>query len=1222
MSRYRKYTGNYLAIIQGLRLTDELNGRPLIDTRPTSKSVYTTDILKDKYRATVVELRNPEQYNAETTREEIYAPSNHAQDPRYGQGEYDAAFAYWITDITPDLLNIHQEASDETFKTYFAFPYIDDKGVPCALSVARFGHDPTAQFIITLVRNTHAPYEEREVTFIAHNDIMKTSYYAAMHGAHSEEEIDENRIMRSLRLKIGSQNVSQLLGSLFTQEGTITEENFVQLKARIRHRNVDNRDILTQQIPRLIQIVKKINVGLAQQIQSVYTQDFVDFFKQKRYEQLLREVIAHAQHHKPKKPEAIAELQDLYLEFLVIQLYSDQSNSRESFLAGGISETESTALLSRFNLDNPLPLNETAFADKINQFYRNIHCTMLITRLKHAIHDCESPLVQENAKSELQWIRNLGDNFLNLKPSKQKTAIAFVTQLINFTQTPESNAYYLTLKKLYPKVRLDPAKLENVKSNLEITQFNQQISTLKHNIKTCPHPYVRRELAKNVEFLKRIIPSFSSSSIVEKISINLLLISLNTLATESTESNLSTLEEHYRQLELPSIPLNERAQLLLPANIAYMQHEIEQNNYLFDTQGRILVSTLDSTQNNQPTMWSLDVATHAPDLSAQFNKFLSTTLQKQTTAIITGNILGLFYQNKTHIFPLQQSLQIFLNQIAQTYQRDMSPDIIISDETREAALLATMRSLNVAVMESLAQSLVAASIHSTGRVLRKLNTQTVNNALISAQETLRQQGQNLLIQNLHEQLQTHATGTPSLENALNPIVCFDITHSLATEITSMQINSEYNCRQIQAFRCAAPDFVPRNKTTHLRIHSNALSVPEGLSPIDYQTQFNQRLSKIASTCQFRYNRPVTYYLYDASSEQIQKSIAAIHNFNRRIRTAEYIVPLCWLQTYNPSEPGIPLGAPLFTNTTSEITLLFEMTLCNQISMVDSKKKLDLGPYYSFLNRAPSLLGDWLRSPLFAASSEGRQTGRQITDLKTAWQQAENSERHLSTKESVTNALQKMLAFDLHYDPQYALLIQALSLTIQETSILNDESAAQQATTLALGHAQIFDLATLPTEIQVPLNTLLHATEKRTAIQAANLLSTAMEDYCAQHQNTAGMLPIYQKATEAAHEATSPEDIARTKAHLLTTPEPSKPAVKISTRQPNSPPSSADRKKTVHRSHHPEQSATSLGQGRHGLFGARKEQFKQTESILKKAGQNKAAAFNKRRTPGSGSDSDT
>ncbi len=1220
MSRYRKYTDNYLAILEGLHLTEERNSRPLIDTRACTKPYYTQEVLKDKYRATVVELRDPMQYNAETTREQIYAPANYDQYPRYGQGEYDAAFSYWITNINPDLVKIYEESSDPTLKAYFAVPYIDDKGIPCAFSVTRFGHGSTAQFFITLVRNTHAPYEEREVTFIGHNDIMKNSYYAAMHDAHGEEEIDENCIMRSLRLKIGSKNVSQLLGSLFTQDGTITEENFVQLKARIRHRNLDNRDIFTPQIPRLIQIVNKINVGLAQQIQSIYKQDFVDFFKQESYEELLRNVIAHAKYRKPKQSKAITELQDLYLEFLIIQLHADRDNSRESFLTGGISETESAALLSRFETVAPKVPNTAAFAEKINQFYRNTHYTMLINKLEHAIHDCESTLVRDNATSELQWMRRLSDNFLNLKPSRQKTAIAFATQLISFTETPNDKGYRALLK-LYSKVSLDPAKLENLQSNLEIIRFNQQITALQQNLKTCPHPYVQRELAKNVNFVKKILPSFQDSSIDDQISINQFLEKLNELTTENTEFNLCTLEKHYTRLSLPIIPREERAQLLLPTNIAYMQHEIEKNNYLFDTQGRILVSTLDSTQNNQPTMWSLDVVTHQPDLGIQFNELLSTALQKQTSAVITGKILDLFKINKTQIFPLQQSLQIFLNQIAQTYQKNMSPDIM-SDKTREAALLATMRTVNVAVMQSLAQSLVKASINSRGTVLRKLSTEMVNNALKEAQETLRQHSKSILIDNLREQLQNQAAATPSLENALNPIVCFDITQSLATEITSVQIEPEYSCRQIKTFRCAASNFVPSSDTKHVRIHSNALGVPEGLSAIAYQTQFSQRLSQIARTYTFRDETPVTYYLYDASSEQIQQSIAAIHNFNRRIKTPGEIVPLCWLQTYNLTEPGIPLGAPLFTNTTSEITLLFEMTLCHQISTLDAKNKLDLEPYYSFLNPAPSLFGDFLRSTLFAASSEGKQTRRQITELKTTWQQAANLEPQPSTKASVAKALQKMLAFNLHYDPQHALLIQALSLTIQETSILNDESAAQQATTLALGHAQIFDLAPLPATIQVPLNTLLGATEKRTAIQAANLLSTAMQYYCAQQQNTAGMLPIYQKATEAAHEATSPEDIARTKTHLLTPPEPSKPAIKISTRQPSSPPSTTHRKKAVRRSHHPEQSATSLAKSRHGLFGASKEKSKQPESFLNKAGQNKAAAFNKRRTLGSGSDSET
>ena len=103
MSRYRKYTGNYLAILAGLRLNQEVG----IDTRATSKAKYTQDVLKDKYRATVVELRDPRQYNAENAREQIYSPANYEQYPRYGQGEYDAAFSYWITNLNPDLVKIY-----------------------------------------------------------------------------------------------------------------------------------------------------------------------------------------------------------------------------------------------------------------------------------------------------------------------------------------------------------------------------------------------------------------------------------------------------------------------------------------------------------------------------------------------------------------------------------------------------------------------------------------------------------------------------------------------------------------------------------------------------------------------------------------------------------------------------------------------------------------------------------------------------------------------------------------------------------------------------------------------------------------------------------------------------------------------------------------------------------------------------------------------------------
>lgn len=1218
MSRYRKYTDNYLAILGGLRLTENLGGRPLIDTRECTRTEYNHVISADKYRATVVELRDPQQYNAATTLDTLYDPANYDTYPRYGQGEYDAAVFYWITNLHPDLKKIYQEMSDETLKTYFAFPYIDDQGTPCALSVMRFGHDPTAQFSITHIHNTHAPYEDRIVTFICHNAIMKTDYYAGMHGAHNERIIDENSIMRHVRAEIRSDRVSNLLSSLFTQEGTITEENFGKLKSRIRHHNVDNRDTLTHQIPRLIHIASKINPQVATQIQDTYAFNFVDFFKGNNYGKLLSDLIRDTHEKHPNKLEAMSELQDLYLEFLVIQLYYEESNARSAFIASGISVQQTLDLFNQFQTIIPKVRKNTAFSEKINQLYRKTHYSWLITRLEHAIHDSAMPLVRDNAKNELAWIRNLNDTFFSLKPSKQKTAIAFVEKLLEFTSTP-NDIFYRDLRKLYPKVRLDPATLDHLKLNLEIMRFNQNIILLKQNLKSCPHPYMRRELAKNVPFIKGILPTFSTRSLEEQMFLNQFLENLNNLSKNKAEIALKSIEQDYRKLSLPPITAEERTQLLLPSNIARMQHEIDQEHYILDTQGRILVTTFDSEQSGQPVLWSIDPATsHHPDLSARFNEMLSNILQtQQTSAVMTGKILELFEKNKTQIFSVQQSLQVFLDQVAQAYQNNMSPTVpLITDEMRQEAVFTTLQRLNRSILQILAQGLAQNCINIRGNVVPKMNPEKLNTFLIEEQDQLRQQGKAILIESLRAQIQ-QSDSIENFKSTSKPLICFNITQSLATEIITTAVEPEYSCRQLKTFHCSPPDFIPSKETKAVRIQSNALSTPEDGATIDYQNQFNQRLTQIAQTYGLREGTPATYYLYDASPEQIQQTLAVLHGFNGRPQRQETLqTPLCLLQIYNLADSSIQLGYPLFSNSTSEITLMFEMTLCQQIARFDYKDKIDLSHYRTFLNPEPSLFGDLFRSSLFVSSSEGQQTRKQIATLKTAWQQEANTETQPSTQVSAAKALQKLLAFDLHFDPTYALLIQALSLAIQETSILNDESVAQtqrSAIVLTLGHAQIFDLITLPTTIQVPLNTLLQASDKSTAIQGANLLIEAMQDYVKQHQNGATLLTIYQQASDAAQEATSPADIARTHDHLQTPIAVT--SRNISTDQPNSP---LPRRRRMPPPVTEEKSSTSFT--RHHGFFREESSRKNPASILDKAGRNKADAF-KRRGPGGTGSSD-
>ena len=278
-----------------------------------------------------------------------------------------------------------------------------------------------------------------------------------------------------------------------------------------------------------------------------------------------------------------------------------------------------------------------------------------------------------------------------------------------------------------------------------------------------------------------------------------------------------------------------------------------------------------------------------------------------------------------------------------------------------------------------------------------------------------------------------------------------------------------------------------------------------------------------------------------------------------------------------------------------------MTLCQQVTRDDLQKSFTLQPYYDFLNPAPSLFTELFPSSLFVLRNEGKQMRKQIQDLKTAWQQDRNFNDHLTTEQSVSLAIKKLMAFDLHYEPQHALLVQSLSLANQNQALLQDETP-NQTIVLALGGAQIFDLPVLPNSIQELLKTLVRAIDKRTVSLTANLLQTEIQEYCAQHHNAALLLPVSQKATEAAHAATSTQDIERTRTHFLTPIEVLKPHASISRRAHSI-------EKKSHSSQSRSNDPTSLAQNRHGLFSNKAE--KQTDSFLDKAARNKAAAFSKR-----------
>lgn len=1209
MPNFRVYIDDFLTIMDALHLADPLGLR-----RPSSSTDYSTTMEKDKWRATVVELRNARDHDTETTRAQIYNPENFSRFPFYVQGEFEATITYAISAVNPILAQNLAESGDPDYQEYFGFPYVDDQSILCGLSCVRLGHEPNAQYIITVIRNLHAPYAERECILIADENIIHTGYQA-MHGKHQEQMILESDIPSYLETKIGSPKVSSLVNNIFDETGHISEERYKQLSNRMAHRNVDNRDVLRTQMPKIIENIKQFPQKTIATIQQKYFQDKdqVGFFDALNYEEFLKFLIHTAKTQ--NKPTLAQAFQDQFLEFRVFQFYYEHSKHISQFAQHGIRLELLQQLHNGFIEDTDNEINQQDFTLRANQFYQGFHFNEQILRLQREIHNCEIPEIQHLANEQLKWLQAKKVTFSDLSLSKQKTYRLYLKALNEFVSASTEKTY-LTLYEISPKVR---ANLPPVGSIVEIIanyQFREHIELLRNNLFNCQHPYIKKELIKPIRFLKKCAQNFDKKPLEEKQTILQFLIAVNEFATGASPRTLQNLIEFYASLHLPEPSPQEWQQILLPLQTARIEHLIEEKQYTFDCQGTLLVLALD-IDNFQTTTWQLDPLPLYPALATQFTQLLSAELQKKhTTAAITGKILALFAANKHMIFPLQLSLQIYLNQIAQTYQNALAPNGM-TDNHRHAAVLTTVKELNHYVIETLAQGLIRSSFNQKKAVLQKLDRATLNQYLIAAQDNLRQQGKALLIKNLHAQQNLPKTASETFfthSMTLQQINAVDPTQSLATTFKSEQIHADYNYRQIQNYRCNNMSFNSSDQLPHIRIHSNALQKPEHLSLEDYINQFQQRLCQLGEASFFRYRAAsMTYYVYGASDQQILATIRAVHHYNRTIEVDDNtVVSICWLQMSDLSPSNRKSGYSNFlslwtSGMQSEIALLQEMALCYSISKSDKTQTLNLTGYQAFLHPEPTLLPDFFPSEFFALRTEGKQLRQQIQTLKTNWQSAENPQYNPDNPQDTARlSLQKLMAFDLHFDQEYVLLTQGLSLFLEEKALIHDESEAQNFV-LALGYAQIFSLPTLPESLKEPFKMLISATDRRSVIVAANILNQEMYAYSVQHNNPAVLLPICQKATEAAHNATSVADIERTRAHLLT-PPPTISSTAGSSQTGSRKPSPHDSpKRTIQR--HAQQPAP-YARNPHHLFAAGEKK----DSILGEAARQKAAAFGGNKKP--------
>lgn len=1138
MSRYKKYTDTHPAMLEALGI------RLYSPERETSeekrKRLYTRQIDADKSRGVVVELR--QEHNALESKNIIFDHAHYEKYPDYTQGDYDARVYCLIHKKFPDQVD-NAAAEDYLYKFELGFSYINDKGVPCALGITRLGHAPDAQYTIALIHNTVDAYEKRQVQFICTEKIAQ-SKFSSLRDSHNEMSLDATGMVKAVTDQIGSAEISKLFRTILDESGNISEQKLVKLKTRLGQHNLDDRDLLIPQISRIMAAAKKLeSPDIAFNIEKNYSENSLEFFEHDHYKTRLKLLITTAENQKPRNPEVIRDFQDLYLEFITIGFYyrGEYIHNKES-----LPEEKVTALQTEYSEAlQTEQIDSVAFKKKINQYYRAIHYNNLVEELEQAIIRTSDPDIKSIARKEIDdWLKKCC--LTQYEAEQQNTIIEFVNKLSLFTEKPDT-VTLTKLGELYPKVCRDQSGLASIKSRLEAENFAKQLAELEENIANCQHPYIKTEAETKLHYFKN--RPFEKEDSTRQTRINDLLTTLNKFIYLNKTETLKELEELYASLDLIPIEPEKAETLLLPLNIAQIRHQIDHNQYTFDPQGRVLFTTFGSNQNPDVITWNLDI-TDAPntDMKEQLNQPLLTELnQQQISSSNAPNIITLFNRNKTAIYPLQQVLQMYLSQIAQVYQVTMQAEGV-TPQMMQTALMETNKEMNAVVIQHLAKGLVSASVVKR-QILKNLDIKTLNKTLIHVQDTLRRDGKETFYNHLREQIQSpkktpHALSPNIIHDhkISNKTLYFDTKKSLATEISTLQSDSEDTYRQIKTYRCPGTSFISSNVIPRSIIHSTALNIRAKMPTAAYQTQFQEKLTQLSKTCRYKENPALTYYLYAADDLQIQQTLNATHAYNRVISCQDSMPrpPLCFVQAPNMSESNKKLGYPMldWSGAISDLTLMHEMSLCSQIAAVDNSQVFDLKDYFNFLNPSTSVLGGLTRGSIFVFSIEGIQMKNQIQTLKTAWQQDENLELDLGNQKFTTKTLQKMMAFDLHYDPQYAPLIQAMSLTISQQTLLNDASNGQVLAD-TLGRAQIFDIHPLPAEIQPNFNMLLTATDKQAAIIAADLLQNKILTYCAEQPNStavAAMLPLMAQQTQIVQNETTTPAIKQAQSDLISEPE--------------------------------------------------------------------------------------
>ena len=546
----------------------------------------------------------------------------------------------------------------------------------------------------------------------------------------------------------------------------------------------------------------------------------------------------------------------------------------------------------------------------------------------------------------------------------------------------------------------------------------------------------------------------------------------------------------------------------------------------FDPQGRLLIDTGNS-------IVSVDISGY-PDLQAQYNQQIKDLLLKRegiddgiaSTIIESLNEL----KSKNSIIFLQQEMHFHLMLALRLYEGQY-PGGSFNDFADIHA--ETMDQINESVMQAFVEGLVQAS--ATGK------QRDINKALSAARASIIADAHDKLLDNL---LKRHPDYDLSKYNpdataknakhttaTVKRVLHQDRNLATVTEIEGSEVTSHYRAtgtkfahRGIRRYR-----YDPKNGVTYLlsgnKVRSPSLPVKTGLSEQEYIDDTVVKIKELVK--EYNFKKPFTYNLLTAmndvigdgfTNKQTQSAkhiILGAHAYNRQVLAKSGANNYCLIQAISVNGYGRPLEYRRFGTfarpLADEATLLTEMALYHNLDGdADSFSKYEAflkqpEPASGIFGRIASLFTG--RTKYFVKTPAGQELKAEIAEKKLAWKNVQNvdSDDYVALAKA---SLQKIMGHDLHYSHDYAKLIQALSLFIEEDAVFGCKSGNER-TPIIDERVQIIEQPQLPEYLVHAFVSLSKAQDKQAAQAAARNLKAAL-DKCYNEENVYGstaMIPL-------------------------------------------------------------------------------------------------------------------